>query len=81
MAQVKHKDGTLITWERERLDRGGYTSGGRYFGIGAPLYRVEVDDGQTWREYYIRASGQKDVRDLAKRGAEAVRMRSTRGTP
>lgn len=30
--------------EREPLDRGGYTRRGRYFGIGAPLYRLTGED-------------------------------------
>lgn len=30
--------------ERERLDRGGYTKRGRYFGIGKPLFRFSGED-------------------------------------
>jgi hypothetical protein len=35
---------------RTRLNRGGYTEAGRYFGIGAPLYEVSSDRGEihTW---------------------------------
>jgi hypothetical protein len=37
---MKDFDG-LIYVRRERLDRGGYTSSGKYFGIGAPLFHYE----------------------------------------
>ncbi len=33
----------LVYLKREPLNRGGYTSRGQYFGIGAPLYRWSVD--------------------------------------
>lgn len=32
---------------RVRLDRGGYDSGGAYWGIGAPLYWVRSDNGDV----------------------------------
>lgn len=31
---------------RVRLDRGGYDSGGAYWGFGEPLYWVRSDDGE-----------------------------------
>lgn len=39
--------------EKVRLNRGGYDSRGRYFGTGAPLYRVSSDDGRL--DQYVRA--------------------------
>src|SRR3954470_13802741 len=38
--------GPVILVTRERLDRGGYTKAGRYFGVGAPLWRYATDDGE-----------------------------------
>jgi hypothetical protein len=46
--------------ERVRLDRGGYTSSGRYFGTGAPLYRVSDADGHI--DEYVRASSAAEAR-------------------
>src|SRR5262245_37767360 len=64
--------GTLSI-ERERLDRGGYTSSGRYFGTGTPLFRVTNSDDPSYRdgeepeiEFYFRA---------ASRGAARARLR------
>jgi hypothetical protein len=38
---------------RVRLDRGGYDSGGAYWGTGAPLYRV-FDEGGNFEDF-VRA--------------------------
>lgn len=44
------------TMRRVRLDRGGYTSSGRYFGIGAPLFEMEPDDYRSGiHPQYVRA--------------------------
>lgn len=38
--------GLVIRVTREPLNRGGYTKAGRYFGIGAPLWRYATDDAE-----------------------------------
>jgi len=55
--------------ERVRLNRGGYTSSGRYFGGGAPLYRVMNDDSADGVvDFYIRAASRasagREVRSM-----------------
>lgn len=59
--------GTLVVESvaRIRLDRGGYTSTGRYFGSGAPLFEIQAtrttrsDFGEetAFRSYFVRAAG------------------------
>lgn len=39
--------------ERIHVDRQGYDRGGRYWGVGAPLYRVTDDEG--YLDEYTRA--------------------------
>ena len=55
--RVKTTFGT-VTISRERLDAGGYTVRGRYFGTGLPLFAVFVEfpDGGT-ATGYLRAVG------------------------
>jgi len=50
-----------LTIERIRLDRQGYTRGGKYFGTGAPLFDVYDEDYDVF--FQIRARD----RDAAKR--------------
>lgn len=45
---------------RERLDSGGYDSGGTYWGHGAPLYRYESAD--SLNEGYLRATDRGEAR-------------------
>jgi hypothetical protein len=45
--------------EHIRIDRQGYDSNGRYFGVGQKLYRVYDDKGF---DQYIRASDAKAAR-------------------
>jgi hypothetical protein len=51
--------------ERVRLDRGGYDPSGRYWGTGAPLYRVTDDDGNL--DEHVRAP---DAPTARRRGVE-----------
>lgn len=44
---------------RVPLDRGGYDSGGAYWGVGAPLYYVEDQDGNS---QFLRANGREDAK-------------------
>lgn len=49
-----------FTVERIRLNSGGYTSGGRYYGTGAPLFAVT--DSETDRTTEVRAGSAKEAR-------------------
>ena len=51
--------------EREPLNRQGYTRSGRYFGVGAPLYRYDSDAGGAWG--HVRASGIKEAREKVRK--------------
>jgi hypothetical protein len=55
--RAKFKTGTM-TIAREHLDAGGYTARGAYFGVGQPLFRVDVefDDGEMVYGH-VRAPG------------------------
>ena len=37
--------------QKQRLNRGGYTDDGIYFGIGDPLYFAQDEDGH-WSDYF-----------------------------
>lgn len=50
-----------IYLERVKLDRGGYDSRGRYWGVGAPLYRYSDDSGAI--DGYVRASSRADAKE------------------
>lgn len=45
---------------------GAYDKWGTYFGTGAPLYRVVIDDGEDVRVQYIRAADYQSARALFK---------------
>jgi hypothetical protein len=53
-----------LSVERVRLDRGGYDSRGRYWGVGTPLYRVTSDEelppGWYGSKYHSRYQGYID---------------------
>lgn len=44
---------------RQHINSGGYTSWGRYFGLGAPLYEYYLPSGD---QGYIRAADAKSAR-------------------
>lgn len=48
---------------RVHLNRGGYDPGGRYYGVGAPLY--EVYDKESNLSVRVRASSAAKARDAA----------------
>jgi hypothetical protein len=56
-----------LTVERVRLDRGGYTSSGRYYGTGAPLFSANFDDYSQVRSWETRAKDRAHAIELAKR--------------
>lgn len=60
--------------ERIKLSKDGYSSTGKYFGVGAPLYAVS---GHTFKENhelggydivyeYVRAANAKEAREIVK---------------
>lgn len=59
-------NGIPLQIERIRLNSGGYTSFGRYFGQGDPLFHVTDDEGDV--DFHVRAAD----RNAAKR--EVLRM-------
>ena len=61
------------TLRRVYLNTGGYEYGrnGRYFGVGAPLYAYDADDGS--KGGYVRAYDRKDAKEtVADRHAGAT---------
>ena len=53
--------GPRVYLTRERLDRGGYTSWGQYFGLGVPLYRFSTDDGEI--DGWVRAADREKAKE------------------
>ena len=48
--------------QKERLNQGGYTSDGIYFGVGDPLYFAQDEEG-LWADYF-RASCRDEAIDI-----------------
>lgn len=67
---VKASTGERIGVSRERLDRGGYTSQGRYFGTGKPLYRFDKEENGATA--YVRCNDLASARTLAKLGWDKI---------
>ncbi len=51
----------MIYLERQRLDRGGYTGRGQYFGQGAPLFMFEDERGEFYG--HVRAPDRKTAKE------------------
>jgi hypothetical protein len=51
---------------RVKLDHQGYTSWGRYFGVGAPLYYYEPVKGSTCHgdHGYLRAHSREEAKNM-----------------
>jgi hypothetical protein len=49
---IRNNPGKLLV-HRVKLDRGGYDSRGKYYGVGSPLFEVEADN--TGECIYLRA--------------------------
>lgn len=62
-----YRDLVKIDIFRQALNRQGYTANGRYFGIGADLFALDVDDGENVRTHYIRAPNRAALRAALKR--------------
>ena len=48
-----------VSIRKVRLNQGGYTDDGIYFGVGEPLYYFQDEDG--FYEDYLRASNRADA--------------------
>ena len=56
-----------VTLHRERLNSGGYTRHGVYFGVGLPLYFLQDEDGECLPHgQYLRASDRADALSIAR---------------
>ena len=55
--------GARFYLRRIRINSGGYDSGGAYWGLGAPLFHYQEEDGSGDRDGFMRAMG----RNAAKR--------------
>ena len=53
-----------VSLRRERLNNGGYTKDGVYFGVGDRLYYMADDDGI--HDHYFRASCREDAIEIGK---------------
>jgi hypothetical protein len=60
-----HMNTLNFSLRRVRLNSGGYDSRGRYFGIGAPLFRYVSEDGSIDDE--IRGKDREDAKDEIRR--------------
>jgi hypothetical protein len=58
---------------RERLNLGGYTRDGVYFGIGQPLYFVQDEDG--FFDQYFRAADRAEAVEIARERYPNARIR------
>lgn len=72
------KPGGALRLFRVRINRGGYDSGGAYWGIGAPLFCAFDPEGDT--RVYVRASCRRDAaqrlaRSMRAQWPEGVRVR------
>jgi hypothetical protein len=57
---------TVVKIRRVKLDSGGYDPFGRYFGVGYPLFSVDIDNGIDERREYIRATSYQEARNRHK---------------
>ncbi len=59
----------IVSLTKVRLNRGGYDSRGRYWGVGQPLYQYDVGDtrGGFIMNDYIRAIDRAHAKDLIRR--------------
>ncbi len=67
-----------ITAHRVRIDRGGYDSGGRYWGTGAPLYEVENDNHGHVVTKHVRAQSASEAKAKAFGWVSGGRKRPSR---
>ena len=76
---IRHafRDNCKLTIRKVRLDRGGYDSDGRYFGIGAPLFIVSNEKDEETddiKEVYIRASDKEAAKKYVKEHNPSYRV-------
>jgi hypothetical protein len=58
---------------RIRINQGGYTDQGQYFGLGAPLYEVSNDECVRHVRGHSRATAKENFREQYDRNAEFMR--------
>lgn len=57
----------FVDIEWHRLDRGGYTRTGEYFGSGARVYSVQCYTGHFVRTFWVRAPSRPELRIALRR--------------
>lgn len=62
-----------VSVRRERLNSGGYTRDGVYFGVGEPLYFAQDDDGHY--SVYYRATDREDAVAIARQCYPKAKIR------
>jgi hypothetical protein len=62
-----------VSVKRERINQGGYTSDGVYFGIGSPLYFMQDEDG--FYDGYFRASDREEAVEIARQRYPKAKIR------
>lgn len=62
-----------VSVTRERLNQGGYTRDGVYFGIGQPLYYMQDEDG--FDQQYFRATDRTEAVEIARERFPNARIR------
>ena len=62
-----------VSVTHERLNQGGYTRDGVYFGIGQPLYFMQDEDG--FFDDYFRASDRIEAVEIARERYPNARIR------
>jgi len=60
--------------QKQRLNGGGYTDDGIYFGIGEPLYYAQDEEG-IWGDYY-RASCREEAVEIARNRYPLAKIRN-----
>lgn len=65
--------GPAIAVRRVKLNRGGYDSHGRYFGVGLPLWEYESDDGESTG--HVRAAGKAAAKAEVRKKYPTARVR------
>jgi hypothetical protein len=62
-----------VSVTRERLNQGGYTRDGIYFGVGQSLYFVQDEDG--FFDQYFRAADRAEAVEIARERYPNARIR------
>lgn len=63
-----------VSVRRERINSQGYLSDGTYFGVGAPLYFIQDEEG-IWDDY-VRASCRAEAVEIARDRYPVAKIRN-----